>query len=133
MAGRLPPEMVSMDNCAYCGRPADEDGCINHEGGCDGLKSVAINQLQHDMLTSRIRKLEIDYAVLAELRRRNVVEWKYLDDGVTLMRGALQCIPEIYRDGDPNPLHYAIKEWLARPERANASQSDALEKQGDES
>ena len=44
-------------------------------------------------------------------------EWKYLDDGVTLMRAALAAIPERYRDGDPNQLHYAIKEWLERVHR----------------
>jgi hypothetical protein len=57
-------------------------------------------------------------ALLDDVRCPRAAEWKYLDDGVTLMRAALAAIPERYRDGDPNQLHYAIKEWLERPARA---------------
>jgi hypothetical protein len=43
------------------------------------------------------------------------------------MKAALQAIPEIYRDGEPNQLHHAIKEWLSRPDRASTSTSKGVE------
>jgi hypothetical protein len=77
---------------------------------------------ERDRWAYRIRELE---AALDDRRSPKAAEWKYVDDGVTLMKAALEAIPERYRDGDPNPLHHAIKEWLSRPERANAALSGA--------
>ncbi len=47
-----------MANCPFCQKPARDDGSIIHHGNCSGLDRADINNLQHDMLTTRIRELE---------------------------------------------------------------------------
>lgn len=72
------------------------------------------NEAMAAATANRERITQLESALLTP----KAAEWKYLDDGVTLLKAALNAIPERYRDGEPNQLHDAIKEWLSRPERA---------------
>ena len=78
------------------------------------LAAIASATLRDESIAKNERIAQLEAALLAP----KAAEWKYLDDGVTLLKAALDAIPERYQDGEPNQLHYAIKEWLSRPERA---------------
>lgn len=71
-----------------------------------------------EMLHIASREIERLEAALDDRRSPAAAAWKYLDDGVTLLRASLEAIPERCRDGELNQLHDAIKEWLSRPDRA---------------
>lgn len=51
---RSPEEPTAhLTNCRYCRHPAQADGSIFHEAGCDGLETVRLNRLQYDALCDR--------------------------------------------------------------------------------
>jgi hypothetical protein len=56
--------VTKFANCPYCGRPANADGGIHHEGGCIGLEDAGLIKLQHYALDQRIRELEAASAKL---------------------------------------------------------------------
>jgi hypothetical protein len=95
----------------------------------ESAKEVYAYRAASENHLARIRELE---AALDERRSPKAAAWKYLDDGVTLLKAAMEAIPERYRDGEPNQLHAAIKEWLDRPSRAeNLSTVAAVNRKGE--
>jgi hypothetical protein len=94
---------------------ADDEFLSDDDYVAPPMKIVSTHEVCPVGTMARIAELE---AALDDRRSPAAAAWKYLDDGVTLMRAALAAIPERYRDGGPNQLHDEIKEWLERPARA---------------
>lgn len=112
------PSKPLFSRCPYCERPADSDGCINHIGGCFGLESADLNQLQHRGLTDEIERLTRERDdVQAECGRCGVklgVAMFERDRLRAALNSAVLMVEKLKVFGDDNVQRYDVKPWLEK-------------------
>lgn len=78
-----------MAKCPFCQKPMRDDGSIVHHGNCSGLEQADINNLQHEVLTTRIKDLEATLRTIQEMLMSDSIEYDDMRNMDTMIRVAL--------------------------------------------